>query len=431
MTSQIKKRIEQIQRGEVPQGYKKTKVGIVPSEWNENILSEYLQEHKQLSNDIEKHPVYSSSRQGLVPQSQYYDNREAVETNLGYKIVPDGYVTYRHMSDDDVFHFNINNTGGKVLVSSEYPVFTSTSQGCLEYIIPMLNEMARFRYFCRTQKKGGTRTRLYYKNLCTYKSAFPPLAEQEKIAEILSTQDKLIELNQRKIEELEKLKRYYLSKMFPQKDANVPDIRFKSFTEPWEQRELREIANRITRKNQNLESTLLLTISAHHGLIDQNEFFDKRIASKDVSGYYLLERGEFAYNRSYSNNAPWGTVKRLDKYENGVLSTLYIVFKLRDNVKIDSDFIASYYDTNRWYIEVQSIAAEGARNHGLLNISSNDFFKTKLMIPKSIMEQQLIGTYFKELNHLIALHQIKCEELKKHKKALMQLLLTGIVRVKT
>ena len=125
MTPQIKQRIDQIRRGEVPEGYKKTKAGIVPEEWEEALLGDYIQEYKELSNDIDKYPVYSSSRQGLIPQSQYYDNREAVETNLGYKIVPNGYVTYRHMSDDDVFHFNVNNTGGEVLVSSEYPVFTS------------------------------------------------------------------------------------------------------------------------------------------------------------------------------------------------------------------------------------------------------------------------------------------------------------------
>ena len=188
----------------------------------------------------------------------------------------------------------------------------------------------------------------------------------------------------------------------------------------WEQRELGEIANRITRKNQNLESTLPLTISAQYGLIDQNEFFDKRIASKDVSGYYLLKKGEFAYNKSYSSDAPWGAVKRLDRYESGVLSTLYIIFELTDKTSTDSDFIVSYYNTDRWHKEVQAIAAEGARNHGLLNISPNDFFETELTIPKSVAEQQVIGQYFTTLDHLITLHQRKLETLKKLKKAMLQ-----------
>lgn len=219
MIPQIKQRIEQIRRGEVPEGYKNTKGGIVPDEWVEDNLGRYLSEYKKLSNDIEKYPVYSSSRQGLIPQSQYYDNREAVETNLGYKIVPNGYVTYRHMSDDDVFHFNVNNTGVEILVSSEYPVFSSTEKSSLGYIIPMLNDTARFRYFCRTQKMGGARTRLYYKNLCTYKSVFPPLAEQEKIAEILQTQDKVIELKEKLIEEKNVRKRRWCNNLLQAKSG--------------------------------------------------------------------------------------------------------------------------------------------------------------------------------------------------------------------
>ncbi len=203
-------------------------------------------------------------------------------------------------------------------------------------------------------------------------------------------------------------------------EQNAPKIRFKGFTDAWELRELGEIANRITRKNQNLESTLPLTISAQYGLIDQNEFFDKRIASKDVSGYYLLKKGEFAYNKSYSSDAPWGAIKRLDKYENGVLSTLYIIFEIKDKTKTDSDFIVSYYDTDRWHKEVQSVAAEGARNHGLLNISPNDFFETVLTIPKSVEEQRQIGIYFRTLDHLITLHQRKCETLQKLKKSMLQ-----------
>lgn len=163
----------------------------------------------------------------------------------------------------------------------------------------------------------------------------------------------------------------------------------------------------MTRKNQDLVSELPLTISAQYGLIDQNEFFDKRVASKDVSGYYLICNGEFAYNKSTSNDAPWGAIKRLDRYENGVLSTLYIVFKIKDECLTSSDFLATYYDTSNWHKDVQAIAAEGARNHGLLNISPADFFKTELMIPQDIEEQQKIGDYFSSLDNLIALHHRK------------------------
>ena len=199
-----------------------------------------------------------------------------------------------------------------------------------------------------------------------------------------------------------------------------PTIRFKGYTEDWEQRKLGDLVNRVRRKNQDLVSELPLTISAQYGLIDQNEFFAKRVASKDVSGYYLIENGEFAYNKSTSTDAPWGAIKRLDRYENGVLSTLYIVFEIKENNPVDSDFLVSYYSTNLWHKGIHEIAAEGARNHGLLNIAPADFFETKLMIPQDIEEQKKIGKYFEELERLITLHQRKCEETKILKKYMLQ-----------
>ena len=168
-----------------------------------------------------------------------------------------------------------------------------------------------------------------------------------------------------------------------------------------------KIVERVTRKNQDLVSELPLTISAQYGLIDQNEFFDKRVASKDVSGYYLIYNGEFAYNKSTSSDAPWGAIKRLDRYENGVLSTLYIVFRIKNEDILNSDFLMNYYDTNNWHKDIQAIASEGARNHGLLNIAPADFFETELMLPQDIEEQKNIGNYFKSLNNLITLHQRK------------------------
>lgn len=199
-----------------------------------------------------------------------------------------------------------------------------------------------------------------------------------------------------------------------------PEIRFKGYTDEWEQRKLGDLVDRVTRKNQDLVSELPLTISAQYGLIDQNEFFDKRVASKDVSGYYLIENGEFAYNKSTSTDAPWGAIKRLDRYENGVLSTLYIIFGIKENNPVDSDFLVSYYSTNLWHKGIHEIAAEGARNHGLLNIAAADFFETKLMIPQDIEEQKKIGKYFEELERLITLHQRKCDEVKTLKKYMLQ-----------
>ena len=174
-------------------------------------------------------------------------------------------------------------------------------------------------------------------------------------------------------------------------------------TPAWEQRKLEDIANRVTRKNDG-ESDLPLTISSQYGLLDQRTFFNNQVESKDMSGYYLLRKGEFAYNKSTSGDSPWGAVKRLVRYEKGCVSTLYICFGLDG---ADPDFLVTYYETDRWYKAVQMIAAEGARNHGLLNIAPNDFFDTALILPPSREEQELIGLFFARLDNLITLHQRK------------------------
>lgn len=163
-----------------------------------------------------------------------------------------------------------------------------------------------------------------------------------------------------------------------------------------------DIADRITRKNKNLDSELPLTISAQYGLVNQEEFFKKRVASKDLRGYYLVKRGEFAYNKSTSSESPWGVVKRLERHESGCVSTLYIVFATKE---INPQFLATYYETDRWFKGVRAIATEGARNHGLLNISPADFFKTGLYVPCSEHEQEAIGAFFQQLDSLITLHQ--------------------------
>ncbi|WFF72447.1 restriction endonuclease subunit S [Proteiniclasticum sp. QWL-01] len=202
--------------------------------------------------------------------------------------------------------------------------------------------------------------------------------------------------------------------------AIKPTIRFKGFNEAWEQRKLGNIVERIVRKNTNNESTLPLTISAQYGLVDQITYFNNRVASRDVSNYYLVLNGEFAYNKSTSDGFPFGAVKRLDLNENGVLSTLYIVFSIRDCERTNSDFLAVFFDTDRWHKGVSERAAEGARNHGLLNISADDFLDIGLLIPRETAEQRQIGTYFKNLDNLITLHQRKFLKLQNIKKAMLE-----------
>ena len=223
--------------------------------------------------------------------------------------------------------------------------------------------------------------------------SYPTIDEQTQIGAFFRSLDSLITLHQRKLDHLKEMKKGLLQKMFPKNGESIPELRFPGFADPWEQRKLGEIAHRIIRKNGGNQSNLPLTISAQYGLVDQRDYFNNQVASRDMSGYYLLQNGEFAYNKSTSGDSPWGAVKRLTKYENGCVSTLYICFGLDEG---DSDFLVTYYETDRWHKEVRMIAAEGARNHGLLNIAPSDFFETELTMPAEIEEQAQIGAFFQQ-----------------------------------
>ncbi|HHH5728162.1 TPA: restriction endonuclease subunit S [Listeria innocua] len=241
--------------------------------------------------------------------------------------------------------------------------------------------------------------------------------EQAKIGVFFKQLDNTITLHQRKLEALKLMKKGLLQQMFPNNDKEIPNVRFTDFDGMWEQRKLKSITEKITRKNKELESTLPLTISAQDGLIDQNEYFNKIVASRNIRGYFLVKNGEFAYNKSYSKGYPWGVVKRLDNYNMGVLSTLYIIFK---PVKINSDFLTKYFDSTYWYRAVSQFATEGARNHGLLNIAASDFFEIELNIPLNNEEQKKIGLFFQQLENILILHQNKLEKLSILKKTYLK-----------
>ena len=206
----------------------------------------------------------------------------------------------------------------------------------------------------------------------------------------------------------------------------VPKLRFPEFSDDWTVYKLSDFTKRVTRKNSNNESDLPLTISSLDGLISQSSFFDRQIASKDMSGYFLLKHGEFAYNKSYSKGFEFGSIKRLDKYPMGTLSTLYICFHLIQN---DSDFMKYYFDSLKWYEQVYRISAEGARNHGLLNVSPHDFFSTKHVLPV-LPEQKKIADFLSSFDKRIETTQKKLATLEKLKKGFMQKIFSQQLRFK-
>ena len=207
---------------------------------------------------------------------------------------------------------------------------------------------------------------------------------------------------------------------------NVPKLRFKEFTDVWKEYPLKYFTTPIKRKNINNESDLPLTISSLDGLVDQRTYFNKVVASKDMSNYYLLKKGEFAYNKSYSVGFPFGSIKRLDKYNQGALSSLYICFQVNN---MNSDFIVKYFESPQWHKQISLCVAEGARNHGLLNVNINDFFSTKHFLPQ-LAEQEKIANFLTTVDKKITNLENTIISLENQKKGLLQQIFSQKLRFK-
>ena len=411
MTPEVKQGIEQIRRGEVPEGYRYIRNSICPIDWTMKRVGDCIEEYREISNDIQSFPVYSSSRKGLVLQSEYYDQKKTEETNLGYKIVPNGYVTYRHMSDDDVFHFNINQTDGAILVSSEYPVFTSANGVAIGFLIPALNDTVRFRYFCRTQKLGGTRTRLYLKNLSQYRLSVPCFQEQQKIAAILTTQEKVIELKEKRLAEKQRQKKYLMQQLLTGRK------RLPGFSGEWTFPKAKEIFQSVSDKDHNGDLAVLSS-TQDRGIVPRNEVdIDIKYDACSLVNYKKVTKGNFVISlRSFQGGIEYSTYT-------GLVSPAYTVLASRQ--EISAEYYKQFFKSVD-YINRLNVAVYGIRDGK--QISYGDFGRLRIPYPP-IKEQIAIAEVLTAADREMELLRQEIEQEKQKKKALMQLLLTGIVRV--
>ena len=390
--------------------------------WEQRKVGDLLIERNQQAPMSDEYPLMAFiANEGVAPKGERYD-RSALVTDTVNKL-------YKKTEKGDFIYSSNNletgsiglNKYGKACISPVYSIFEPTGIADSDFLgrrlvrKDFINAMVKWR-----QGVIYGQWRIHESDFLKIEIPVPSVEEQRKIGAYLDQLDNLITLHQRKFEKLTNVKKSMLEKMFPQNGSSYPEIRFKGFTDPWEQRKLGELVDRVVRKNINNESTLPLTISAQYGLVDQITYFNNRVASRDVSNYYLVLNGEFAYNKSTSDGYPFGAVKRLDLYEKGVLSTLYIVFAPKKEQQIDSDYLTVFFDTDRWHKGVAERAAEGARNHGLLNISAEDFFDIDLSVPKDIVEQKQIGAFIRQLDNLITLHQRELEKLQNIKKSMLE-----------
>ena len=380
-------------------------LGSLAFSWEQRKLGELVDRVvRKNTNNESTLPLTISAQYGLVDQITYFNNRVASRDVSNYYLVLNGEFAYNKSTSDGypfgaVKRLDLYEKG---VLSTLYIVFSPKKEQQVDSdFLTVFFDTDRWHKGVAERAAEGARNHgllnISAEDFFDIDLSVPKdVAEQKQIGAFIRQLDNLITLHQRQP---------FLHS--PPDISLIVQLTPPFYTFSWEQRKLGELVDRVVRKNTNNESTLPLTISAQYGLVDQITYFNNRVASRDVSNYYLVLNGEFAYNKSTSDGYPFGAVKRLDLYEKGVLSTLYIVFSPKKEQQVDSDFLTVFFDTDRWHKGVAERAAEGARNHGLLNISAEDFFDIDLSVPKDVAEQKQIGAFIRQLDNLITLHQRK------------------------
>lgn len=381
--------------------------------WIQKTLGESFEERSEKNrSDL---PLLSLGENGLVYQSETARKDNSNADKSKYLRVAVGDIAYNTMR---MWQGRCVCAGIEGIVSPAYTVCKPKEgvDSLFHYYLFKTQRMIQV-FHQNSQGLVSDTLNLKYDSFSKIKYLIPPtLAEQEKIAQFLSEADEMISAQEQKVESLKAHKKGLMQQLFPQPGATTPALRFPGFTGKWQEKKLNKVFSRVTRKNAENNQNVL-TISAQYGLISQLEFFKKSVASSDVTGYYLLHRGEFAYNKSSSQGRPVGAIKPLRLYDKGVVSTLYICFKCNNPEEID--FWEQYFDAGILDSEIFSIAQEGARNHGLLNISTGDFFGLNVILPTP-PEMKKIAECLSSFDDVITAAENELDSLKSHKKGLMQ-----------
>ena len=410
-----------MRQGDIPAGYKKAASGIAPADWKRYTFGDIYTERKEPGSEelpLLMVSIHSGVSDGEVDETELPKKIKRIEDKSQYKKAMSGDLVFNMMRAWQGSIGTVRTTGmvSPAYIVAEpndkvYPLFmdyyTRTPQ--------MINQIDRQSYGVTDFRK-----RLYWDSFTPIGCILPTIAEQQKISTILAIQDKVIELKEKRLAEKQRQKKYLMQQLLTGKK------RLPGFSGEWKATRLRNIVKRHTKRN-TIGNTNVLTISAQYGLINQAEFFNKAVASDDKSNYFLLQKGDFAYNKSYSNGYPFGAIKRLTRYGVGIVSPLYICFRIKDG-SVSGKYLEQYFEAGLMNHEIQAFAQEGARNHGLLNIAVDDFFNSKILLPL-LKEQAAIAEVLSAADHEIELLRQDIEQEKQNKKALMQLLLTGIVRV--
>lgn len=434
-----------MQDDKIAQGYKDSPLGIIPDDWEVKRLREVFDTLKSFSFSRNQMTV-EKQKLRYIHYGDIHLNAEKDSVDLRSESLP--YVFDDLISTDKITDksfpllknrdiiladasedyngigkaWEILDTANNKIIAGLHTIVlrdraNHTSIGYGRYLF-------RNTQTSKSLKRIAQGTKVYsisYKHISKLHLLFPPLSEQERITEILTCWDKAIEKQSQLIDRLEIRKRGLMQQLLTGKK------RIKGFDEVWKKVALRELFNRITRKNAE-GNTNVVTISAQRGFVRQSDFFTKNVASQKLDDYFIVNKGDFCYNKSYSKGYPWGAIKRLKDFEKAVVTTLYICFEIKDTTLSSGDFFEQYFEANILDKGLTQVAYEGGRAHGLLNVTPTDFFSLKIWVPLCV-EQVAIANILSTADSEIQAQKEKLTALKSQKKGLMQQLLTGKKRV--
>jgi len=420
MTPEIKQRIEQIRRGEVPERYVKTALGLAPANWKRYTFGDIYTERKEPGDEnlpLLMVSIHSGVSDGEVDAAELLKQVKRIEDKSQYKKAVSGDLVFNMMRAWQGAIGTVRTTG---MVSPAYIVAEPNDKAYplfMDYYSrtpQMINQIDRQSYGVTDFRK-----RLYWDSFAPISCTLPPIEEQQKIAAILTTQDKVIKLKEKRLAEKQRQKKYLMQQLLTGKK------RLPGFSGAWKNIKLCEVLSE--RKEKNIEQNLrICSVAVQKGVVDQVEHLGRSYAANDTSNYSVAHYGDIIYTKSPTGDFLYGIVKQNLLQETVAVSPLYGVFTpLTFGLGY---FLHTYFQSAicaRNYL--LPIVQKGAKN--TINITNDTFISSKLYLPLDVEEQKAIADTFIAADREIELLRQDIRQEKQKKKALMQLLLTGIVRV--
>ena len=385
--------------------------------WEQRKVGDLLIERNQQAPMSDEYPLMAFiANEGVAPKGERYD-RSALVTDTVNKL-------YKKTEKGDFIYSSNNletgsiglNKYGKACISPVYSIFEPTGIADSDFLgrrlvrKDFINAMVKWR-----QGVIYGQWRIHESDFLKIKITVPSVEEQRKIGTYLDQLDHLITLHQRKFEKLTNVKKSMLEKMFPQNGSSYPEIRFKGFTDPWEQRKLGDVVKEITRNDPESEAPIMM-ITANNGFIEQSERYAFNNAGESLKKYILLKKGELAYNHGASKLRPYGSCFALTTAENARIPFVYHCFSAENQ---NAEFMSIELNGAEIENQLRKIVSSGARMDGLLNISFDEYTSVSVILPGT-EEQDRIADFFRHLDNLITLHQRELEKLQNIKKSMLE-----------